>query len=86
MGLQKINNGHKKKNKLTRADVMILFVMKAPDQRKALAALGILYGPEVVKGMITYKKRFKLHQAWRDHLAAALNNAQEVVDGIKAKP
>lgn len=78
-----MSNNHKEKDKLTSADVMIMFVMKAPDMRKATGALMLLYGPKVTKSMMDRKNQFKSYQGWRVHLIAALDNAQEKIDATR---
>lgn len=83
MGLQELNNGHQKKDQLTFDDVMVLFMLKAPDQGKAMAALGDLFGTCALKRIIDYKHNFKSYQDWRQHLIAALDNAQANLDATK---
>lgn len=75
-----MDNNHQNKDQLCLYDVLVLFALRAPDQRKAIAGLEILFGPVMVKWMIGYKHKFKSYQAWRNHLIAALDNAQEKVD------
>lgn len=83
MGLQEINNGHEKKDQLTLADVMLLFSVKAPDMKQAIAALEGIFGIEALKQMVEYKREFKSPQDWRNHLAAALDNAQANLDATE---
>lgn len=80
-----MSNNHPYKDKLTLYDIMIMFMLKAPDQRKAIAAVGVLYGPETVKHAVEYKHNFRDYQAWHAHLVAALDNAQEKVDATRTK-
>lgn len=80
MGLQEINNGHKPNDSISLYDVMLLFALKSPDQKKAVAALMKVFSPATVDGMTEYKKDFKTYQDWRNHLVAALDNAQAEVD------
>lgn len=81
-----MNNGRKNRHTISLYDVMLLFVLKAPNQKKAVAALAKVFSPAAVCGMIEYKKDFKAPQDWRNHLGAALDNAQEEIDAAKAKP
>lgn len=80
------NNDHQEKHEINLYDVLIIFMTKAPDQRKAIAALAVLFGPGLLTCAIDYKKSFKSYQDWRLHLIASLDNAQEKVDATKAKP
>ncbi|GAH90462.1 unnamed protein product [marine sediment metagenome] len=73
-------NNHQDKDQLTLADTLILFMLKAPDMEKATGALLILIGKECMEVILNYKHTFKDYQAWRNHLVAALDNAQEKVD------
>lgn len=80
------NNNHQPKHEINLYDVLIIFMTKAPDQRKAVAALEVLLGPILVTWVIGYKKSFKSYQDWRLHLIASLDNAQAKVDATKTKP
>ncbi|GAI48348.1 unnamed protein product [marine sediment metagenome] len=75
-----MDNNHKGNHEINLFDVMIIFMLKAPDRKKAIAALEILFGPILAAWAIDYKKQFKSYQDWRTHLIAALDNAQEKVD------
>ena len=77
------NNDHPKKDEINLYDVLIIFMTKAPDQKKGIAALEVLFGPVLLSWAIDYKKSFKSYQEWRNHLIAALDNAQEKVDATK---
>jgi len=80
-----MKNNHHGNHELCFYDVMLSFLLKAPDQKKAIAALEILFGPVLVSWLITYKKQFKSYQDWRVHLIASLDNAQEKVDAESRK-
>lgn len=81
-----MNNDHKDSHEINLFDVMIIFMTKAPDQKKAIAALEVLFGPVLLTWAIDYKKSFKSYQDWRLHLIASLDNAQAKVDATKTKP
>lgn len=81
-----MNNNHKEKDKLAWQDVLVMFILKAPDQKKAIAALEALYERDIVNDVIDYKHKFKSYQDWKDHIQAALDNAQEVVNGTRKTP
>jgi len=77
---------HKNNHEINLYDVLIVFMTKAPDQKKAIAALEVLLGPVLVSWAIDYKRNFKSYQDWRCHLIASLDNAQVKIDATKAKP
>ncbi|MBU2346515.1 MAG: hypothetical protein KJ888_20185 [Gammaproteobacteria bacterium] len=78
-----MNNDHQQKQEINLYDVLIIFMTKAPDQKKAIAALEVLFGPVLLTWAIDYKKSFESFQDWRNHLIAALDNAQAKVDATK---
>jgi len=80
-----MGNGHKSNQEINLYDVMIIFMLKAPDMKKAIAALEVLFGPILVSWATAYKKRFKSYQDWRGHLIASLDAAQEKVDATGSK-
>lgn len=86
MGLQGMNNNHPQNHQLSLYDVMIQFTLKAPDKKKATGALLILIGREDMEALLNYKNTFTSYQAWRNHLASALDNAQAKIDATKPKP
>lgn len=56
-----------------------MFMLKAPDQKKAITALEGLFGVETMKHALDYKHAFKSYLDWHNHLVVALANAQAKV-------
>lgn len=75
-----MNKKHPGNEQLTLQDIILLFVLRAPDPRKAIAALTIFFGPVIMNLTIDYKHRFKDYADWRRHLIVALDRAQQKVD------
>lgn len=80
-----MRNKQPNNDRLTPEDVLVLFMLRAPDMKKAIAALVVLFGRKVVKRIIVYKNRFESYQDWHIHLIAALNNAQDKIEAKNAK-
>jgi len=72
-------NDQQNHDKLNLYDLLIMFMLNAPDQKKAITALEGLFGVETMKHALDYKHTFKSYLDWHNHLVAALANAQAKV-------
>jgi len=72
-------NDQQNHDKLNLYDILIMFMLKAPDQKKAITALEELFGVETMKLTFDYKRAFKSYLDWHNHLVVALANAQAKV-------
>jgi len=72
-------NDQQNHDKLNLYDILIMFMLKAPDQKKAITALEGLFGVETMKLTFDYKRAFKSYLDWHNHLVVALANARAKV-------
>lgn len=72
-------NDQQNRDELNLYDILIMFMLKAPDRKKAITALEGLFGAETMKHTFDYKHTFKSNLDWHNHLIVALDKAQAKV-------